>query len=1118
MSRRRSPLNRLRGDQRAASEPMIHAALSASAGTGKTQVLIARVLRLLLAGAAPESILCLTFTKAGAAEMANRLGDRLARWVRMGDAELGHDLQAIGEESNPRTRQRARRLFARVIEAPGGLRIQTIHSFAQTLLAAFPAEAGIAPGFEPIEGRAEKELARRTLATLAEQADPGLLRDIESLSLRLGEEGAESYLLAAGHAGDAFAEMGDPSRFEPMLRAVLEVPDGDLDDYLAAACHDDSFDCALLRRMAEANRAIGGKEGTKFADQIEAWLLLSPADRARTLDGLIGVVLTGEGTPRARNARTKGCDDYPDLCERLHALVGGLVALRRKAAFAAAAAAGLRAGSAFAAAWTEAKRAAAVADFDDLIRWARGLLAQPGIGEWIRFKLDQRTDHVLVDEAQDTNRDQWEIVDALVGEFFAGGPDPEPRHRTLFMVGDFKQAIYSFQGTDPREFETYRNRIKARADALEAAALAAERTTIPFQSLSISASFRSAQAVLDVVDATIGEIGYEAMGLPEPPAPHRAGRDRPGSVELWPPFLADDEGEGADGEEGWIAEPVRRYATAIARQVRDWLADPPLMPSTGAPLAPGDIMILLRSRSELAALIVARLFAEGVPVAGIDRLHLSKPLAVRDLMAAVGFAVQPNDDLNLASLLVSPLVGWSQEALFDLAHDRGAKNLWARLGERRDDTHAMLSGLLAMADYVTPARFLETILSGPIEGRRKLLARLGEAARDPIEELVSSALAFEREETASLDRFLAWFAGGEVEVKRDASAAGGAVRVMTVHGAKGLEAPLVLLADATFDPARSGGVSSTIDFPVAGREAPLVRPRKEERVEPFATLIDAAARRDLEEHWRLLYVAMTRAADRLVVAGLHPSRGQISTNSWHSRIAAGLASLGAEDLGGILRWAGEGPAGGKTRRPRRRLADPPRPEWLDRAAPAEAVPPRPLSPSALATDRDAAPPPSPALRDAARRGTLLHALFERLPDADPGSRHDLALGWLARAGVDDPETRAEIAEAACAVIADPRYAALFAPGALAEAPIVATLPDGRVIAGTVDRLRVEPDRVTLVDYKTGRSVPGGPDDVPASHRQQMVAYREALAAIFPGRRIEAALLYTHGPRLVSVDG
>ena len=625
--------------------------------------------------------------------------------------------------------------------------------------------------------------------------------------------------------------------------ALMALPDTSVEDFLAHHCHEERFDCDLLEAIANANVKWGAQTGLGHAQTIGKWLSLTPIERAAALPELRKVVLTEKDTLRVSSGQEKAEPHYEAQAGRLAVLIGELLAVQNGVRLAADMAAGLRAGQAFAAAYTRAKRSAGVADFNDLIAWTRRLLATPGMGDWVRYKLDRRTDHILVDESQDTNREQWEIVQALAEEFFAGASAAERRGRTIFMVGDFKQAIFGFQGTDPHEFKRARDWVRQQSAALlEADEDARAGAALEFRDLSIEASYRSAPAILEVVDAVIADVDYRNMGLPERSNPHRAHfYSRPGVVELWKPFAAPDVEEADPGEEGWLEEDARLYAGALAKQVRRWLDEAAVLASTKRPISAGDVLILLRSRGELASLIVARLFEEGVPVAGIDRLHLQEPLAVKDLLAAVAFAAQPLDDLNLANLLVSPLVGWSQELLLELAYGRGGTPLWQRLGERADarpefrETRDQLNALLAMADYTTPHRYLETILSGPMKGRRKLYGRLGMAARDPIDELLASALEFENQETPSLDRFLAWFARGDVEIKRDPSAPANAVRVMTVHGAKGLEAPIVILADATADPARLGGVSRTLDFPIAGvGEVPLIRPRKAERMTPFS--------------------------------------------------------------------------------------------------------------------------------------------------------------------------------------------------------------------------------------------------------------------------------------------
>src|SRR4051794_16963434 len=982
MAQRIKPLHELHGDQARAADPRAHAALSASAGTGKTQVLTGRVLRLLLSGAAPETVLCLTFTKAAAAEMANRIGSRLAAWVRMKRTELWNDLEALGERPNERLIERARRLFAKVLEAPGGLRIQTIHSFAQTLLASFPAEAGIAPGFQPLEGRAEQELGRTTLANLLADAEAsgneGLIRDVQCLSLRLGEGAAVDYLMRCARAQEALAALGSPDSIEALLRAMMELPDESVEDYVAHHCGDEGFDCDLLRAVAHANRRWGTQTGLGHAEQIERWLALTPIERAAELPKLRKIVLTDKDTVRVSPGQAKAEPHYEIHAGRLAGLVGELLRMQNAGRLARDMAAGLRAGQEFAGGYAHAKRAAGVADFDDLIRWTRELLRKAGMGEWVRYKLDQRTDHILVDEAQDTNEAQWDIVRALTEEYFSGSPEAERRVRTLFMVGDFKQAIYGFQGTDPREFDKMRSEVRARSQALRTA----EESALEFRDLSINASYRSAQAVLDAVDAVVQDVGFREMGLPEFPPKHVAHHSaRPGIVELWKPFALADSEEGEEaGEEGWLDADARGYADKLAHQVRAWIDEAPVLDSTKRPLTAGDILILVRSRGELASLIVARLFAAGVPVAGIDRLFLSKPFAVRDLLAAVTFAVQPLDDLNLANLLVSPLIGWDQQQLFDLAHGGGETSLLRWLRDSGRGRGGFPRGRVTARDrfsigaFTTPSRFLETILSGPFEGRRKLYGRLGFAARDPIDELMTAALDFERKEVPSLERFHAWFARGDVEIQRDPSERANAVRVMTVHGAKGLEAPYVIIADATADPANLGSRNPPLNFyGFGGEPVPLIRPKKAELMPPFDRNVALQQERDLEEHWRLLYVAMTRASERLVIAGIKPSRGD-GENSWHKRVDRALMNLGSVGQPDA-RWGAVTNFRGSVSAPRLRPKTsrvgpgaPEVPEWARSAAPAEPRPPRPLAPSQLVEDREPAPLLTEQSRLAARRG------------------------------------------------------------------------------------------------------------------------------------------------------
>ncbi len=525
-------------------------------------------------------------------------------------------------------------------------------------------------------------LARRTLADLLVDAERGgelgLIDDMQALSLRLGEDATESYLQRCARNADAMGELGSREGIASRVRTALDLPLGDIEETIVAACRDEAFDLQSLRAIAAANSTWAAPSGLKRAAIISSWIRANPVDRAALLDDLHLVWAKADGDLRSfARGQAPQTEDYAELAMRLHEHCADLIDLRIRAALADIIAAGFRAGQAYALGYAEAKRSAGLVDFDDLIRVAVRLLDTDGMGEWVRYKLDQGTDHILVDEAQDTNLNQWAIVASLAGEFFAGDGAKGSRNRTIFTVGDFKQAIFGFQGTDPEAFRTARLAFERKA----------EMAGRQFVDLSLDRSFRSAPAVLELVDQVIGDLGAATFGIVEAIPPHVSAKSElPGHVTLWHPrsLINDDAGED-EGEEGWIDDATRSFATSLARQIRSWIDERLWIEGKGRPLRPEDILILVRKRGDLASLIVARLHAEGVPVAGVDRLRLNAPLAVRDLLAAVRFAIQPEDDLTLASLLVSPLFGWSQDQLYRTAFRRGG-SLWRAVRDNPDES------------------------------------------------------------------------------------------------------------------------------------------------------------------------------------------------------------------------------------------------------------------------------------------------------------------------------------------------------------------------------------------------------------------------------------------------
>lgn len=1131
----------LHGNQRKAVAPDETVWLSASAGTGKTQVLSSRVLRLLLQpGVEPSQILCLTFTKAGATEMAERINATLARWVRQDDPKLAAELGAIGADFGPEQLDRARTLFAAVLDCPGGgLRIDTIHAFAQWLLGAFPHEAGLTPGSRPMEDRDRVLLARRVLADLLVAAereplgDPQLLDALADLSLSMGPDDVEAYLLRCAEAREAWFGPGSwQESMRPRINRLLGLPADADASHVTALCSDDRFDVVSLRRCLDANAAWKAKTGQDAASVIADWLACAPEVRARGLDGLHAVFFTQKGTLRSTTSLDKIDPDYALHVER----IAGCIAAAREMAclleLADRLLPALRLGRAFALAWDEAKQREGLIDFDDQIRRAAELLGTSVLADWIRYKLDRRFDHILVDEAQDTNAAQWRIIDALTGDFFAGAGQHDGKLRTLFVVGDYKQAIFRFQGTSPENFEAARQRVHdlmfGAREATPEQRIGEQDRPRPLREYGLERSFRTSQKVLDFVDEAIAAIGHENFGLKGPPERH-VGEPRPGYVALWRPIglkVEDDDlfDEVDDGEENWFSRSDRKLAEQIAQQVKRW-TDPhgegfPLVKGYARRATPGDVMVLVRRRRELAGLIVARLHAAGVPVAGVDRLRLGAPLAVRDLVAALRFAAQPFDDLNLAALLVSPLVGWSQEELLEHGYRVKGVRLWDHLRRGSHSVVDQLVELLALADFAPPQALLHWLLVGPWQGRRKLVTRLGREANDPIDELLNAANAYAASNTPSLVGFLAWFDAGEGELKREAGNSGGLVRVMTVHGSKGLQAPIVILADATGNPASPRGTRLDLTDPHAPeRTIPLPALRREERVGRIADEHARAQQEEEQEHWRLLYVAMTRAEEALFIGGALGSREkEPAQNSWYARLRA---LFGPDDWvedplwTARLEWGETAASVPVTTGAEQLPLVEPLPRWLAGPPPSEPRPPRPLAPSALGEDVSADPPfPSGAGSVAARRGVLIHKLLERLPEVAPADRLAAASRWLARHAPEfDEGARQELVRSALDVLGEVAWGDIFSPTGLAEVPIAA-LVGGRVVAGTIDRLLIAPDRIRIVDFKTARRPPAGLDDVPVAILRQMAAYAAALEATYPGRAVEAALLYTAAPRLI----
>ncbi len=1145
--------------QRGAADPKASVWVAASAGTGKTKVLTDRVLRLLLAGTAPGRILCLTFTKAAAAEMNNRIAETLKIWASADAAALRAALvKVMDREPDATEMQRARRLFPAVLDVPGGMRIQTIHAFCQTVLGRFPLEAGIAPNFGVLDDReqtAQLTAARQAVLDAA-ASDWRLAAALAGVTAHVDQPTLEA--LFAEIAGDrhrlraAVAAAGSPAELADAVAAAFGLAEaGSPDAVIAEASRDAAFDVDGLRRAA-AVLAGGSKTDADRGARLAAWLAADAAGRAAGFFEYAEAFLvkTGFFGDLRKTLMTKGpAARHPDAVAVLEAEAARLlgVVMRWKAAMVAAATAALiHLGDAFIERYDAARRAHAVLDFDDLIDRTADLLESEGGASWVLYKLDGGIDHLLIDEAQDTSPRQWRVIRALTSEFFAGegaaegagegvGEGFDERSgaggRTVFAVGDLKQSIFSFQGSDPAAFLAARAEFDRRVRGAGG----------DFREIPLQVSFRSTRAVLAAVDAVFQQgAAADGVSLDGEAVVHRSFRLRDGgAVELWPPVLP----RATDEPRPWAPpvervagdSPEARMAELLATRIQAMIAGE-VLESRGRAVRPGDVMVLVQRRGAFVEDLVRRLKLKGVPVAGVDRMILTEQLAVMDLMALGRFALLPADDLTLATVLKSPLVGLDEEQLFTLAHGRGPASLWQALRAASESApafaaaRAQLTTVLRLAGELTPADFYAYVL-GPMRGRERLLARLGWEADDPIAEFVDLALAHERQHPPALEGFLHWVERTAVEVKRDLEQeAPQAVRVLTVHGAKGLQAPVVFLPDTLRVPKQrprlvwhdgSDGAAAPVDAAL-----PLWPPAAEFRVGPAAREGEAVAERQMQEYRRLLYVAMTRAEDRLIIGAWRGTKQEPAT-CWYRLIEAGLATLpdvervvdpflaGAAEIDDAqvlrLTCAQETVPAAVATPPR--PATPPLPAWARRAAPPEPAPARPLAPSRPETPETPARPPVLAAGEARRfhRGRLIHRLLQSLPDHPPAARAGLARRWLAHPGHGlAPAEQDEIAATVLAVLEHPDCAPLFAAGSRAEVPLAGVV-GGRVVSGQVDRLRITDAAVTVLDFKTDRAPPADAAAVPRAYRRQMAAYRALLRAIHPDRPVRGLLLWTEGP-------
>ena len=1129
--------------QRLASDPSRTRLVSANAGSGKTKVLVDRVSRLLLAGVRPEKILCLTYTKAAAAEMQARLFATLGGWSVLPDEELRDVLLALAGDGEVAELRKARSLFAAALETPEGLKVQTLHAFSAQVLKRFPMEAGILPGFDQIDDAGElalkEEVRRRLLHEAWYSPRSELAQQLSALARDTADQTLDALFAWMGANVREIGAYATPDGME-RLAGVLGVEPDACEVTLTEAAWEATPVDALRSHLGEL--LAGPSTLQKVAQKVQAALEASVSCPLTAWSHYRHVFLTksfGHASSVVNKTSpahlvafygTKGEADTPEALRVRHAhntiaAATVLDSARKTTGLAAA----------YAQAYVKTKRERRLIDFNDQIQRVHDLLNRSEAADWVRYKLDGGIDHILVDEAQDTSDLQWGIVDAL-REGFDPPDERGQSDKTFFAVGDEKQSIYGFQGAKPSTFIARINRE-------------------PEAGVRMGMSFRSAPDILKAVDATFVDHGAgERMFdvLPEGEAAdssHSAHRDDRGRVELWP---VAPPAEDPPDEVAWKPEPVDALgqthpkevlAKAIAVEVARWLREgetvfdrtlegPDGKKGATRPMRAGDILILVRQRNDFFGAVIRHLKAEGVAVAGADRLVLSEATVVRDLLALAKWALFPGDSLSLAEALKSPLFGYSDDDLFRIAHGRGETWLWHSLlaSPVAQDVEAgeLLAAIMASVGELAPYEFFTRMLDRTLDGvtlRRRIENRLGVEARDPLTEFLGQVLAFQRRTSASLQHFVQEWEGSEFELKREQEGQAREVRIMTVHGAKGLESPVVILPQTT------GAPGATLDRMMDVEGVFVPTPSKSTTPPALAPYREAMEREAKREHLRLLYVAMTRAESRLVVCGYPPrknAKAEFHDESWYAEVKAGLDRL---DCTAVDTPFGEGkmfgaPAGPPVvEAPPEATTDASLPDWVGELAARERRPAKRVVPSHLLDDSRPGAVRSPLARtDRAERerrflrGNLIHRLLQMLPDIAPAQRQAVMEDMLVTLNLSEP-MQARIVEEVTTVLE--RFPEVFAPGSQAEVSLAGVgkdLPDDMLMNAQIDRLAVTPDRVVIVDYKSNRPPPKTQDKVSPQYMAQMAAYRELAREIWPDREVVCALLWTDSAEMMELEG
>ncbi len=1118
--------------------------VNASAGTGKTKILIDRVLRLLLEN--KRNILCLTFTNAAANEMENRIHSILSKWAICSESELIMDLEqldffpmssqcvtlgsqhpylssqcvTLGSRKNKDYLTRARRLFSELENL--GLTIQTIHAFCYKLISSFPIEAGIAPNCTLSECKElhsiifnkvlHNETVQDSINFIATEIDENKLRDLlytlcvkRSMSandskyikdkLSAPDEIHDLQSETIEHVGRLAEILSEGSKRDQSYSEILYstvIPAGIQKKRTSVSYSDDTgikWNDTKIENLAKVFLKSESHEKKSISSIATKSILEKFKDAEQTIESVQNVVFT----------HIRDMNSY-QIFKRTSSLLGVF--------------------KVYVDSYNSEKSKNALLDYNDIINLATNLLSNPNYKDWILFNLDQKIDHILVDEAQDNSISQWKIITNLCDEFFAGNDEK----RTLFVVGDVKQSIYRFQGANPHLFNYMQQYFHTKTGGRD------------WISCQLEKSFRSTPEVLMLVDRIFNnfraEISFNDNEIKH--VPHR--ENDQGYIEIWPALPRRKEKEQQalqiplTCKEGYtIAD--RLLAQTIANRIHNWLNEGRILVAKDRHIEPRDIMVLVRQRNVLVDYIISELKKANVPVVGRDYFRIMDYIAVQDLIALAEFLLLQANDLALANALKSPLFNFTEDDLFNIAYDRKEHSLWERLQDYHGVIYSELNYLINLSYAESPLTLFTHILR---TGKKKFAARLGLECFEVLDEFMNLVLQFEN---PSLQAFVQWIKENNPEIKNDMQSERNAVRIMTIHKSKGLQAPIVFLVDTNTVPRNSESIifdGTEVPFWCGkNNNAYCDQVKREKKLE------------DYNEYLRLLYVALTRAEDELYILSKEP----VQKGSWYDLITqygtsyekkqAYLQPIFKEKVE-VLCVNANYPYIYK----KRDCFDVPvisLPPALARSSVSSQRPP--LSSQCLTLEKEEKPASathssmsfqhlmlesrkkepvsatwmtnrgtgmtesSTGMTDGYARGLIIHSILQYMPKIEKERRKN----WV-RKYLDNINTSEDKDEIYSKILAfNEKYGYLFDLEGKSEITLSGII-DGKSVLVRLDRLCITQDKAIIIDYKSHRNVSvSSLNEI----KKQMLTYKTLVQEISPNKQVEFMVIWVEDLTLQS---